>query len=729
MNRRLILSVILLGFTFSGLSYNWNNNSNGMVSHGDGNNQDDSRAAGCANPTEFIYLNYNNVKARIETGGLMWQDRANNSADYTVPSNQEVSVLYAGALWMGGEDVNGQLKLAGQTFGNGRDFWTGPLSTNGGDPGNYADVIGLAITADVEVVRAFGDAEIIPEECAKYDEVFTIRKIEVTQFISWWKCTYGEADPADCEDVPELDNEILQRIKDWPAHGDLALGQDFYLAPFYDNPGVDGVRNGVYDPIGDGDYPWYDITKKISCENDRRVTLYGDETNWWVFNDKGNIHTETGGDPIGMEVRAQAFTFATNDAINNMTFYNYELINRGTQTLFNTYFSQWVDPDIGGSSDDYVGCDVSRGLGYAFNGTAIDAGTGGATWGANPPAIGVDFFEGPYQDIDFIDNPITNVTDAIAQNGIPYKGLGIGYGDGFIDNERMGMRRFTYYSSGQTAPQVDPTSAAQYYGFMSGFWGSSGLNTTYGGTGINGTINANYMFPGESDDLGWGTGGAVINGNWSEVNEGNDPDDRRFVQSAGPFTLKPGAVNNLTVGVIYGRSFEGDLMASVRAMKRADTKAQALFDACFKIIEPPKAPVLTIQELENELVLFLSGIGIEDYSEEDKTNIPEGEDIDGNGEIEAGTTDIIYDRFYRFQGYQIFQMIDEVAGISDITDDTKARLVGQCDLQDGVTTLINYELDEETQIEEGKIMVVGSDEGLRHSFHIKQDKLQMVQDY
>ena len=86
------------------------------------------------------------------------------------------------------------------------------------------------------------------------------------------------------------------------------------------------------------------------------------------FNDKGNIHTETTGDPIGMEIRAQAFAFATNDEVNLMTFYNYELINRGTQTLYETYFSQYLDCDIGNYSDDYVGCDVSRGLGYTYNG-------------------------------------------------------------------------------------------------------------------------------------------------------------------------------------------------------------------------------------------------------------------------------------------------------------------------------------------------------------------------
>jgi hypothetical protein len=87
---------------------------------------------------------------------------------------------------------------------------------------------------------------------------------------------------------------------------------------------------------------------------------------------------------------------------------------------------------------------------------------------------------------------------------------------------------------------------------------------------------------------------------WDESTNNNPPGDRRFVQSAGPFILKPGAINNITVGLVYGRSTDGGLMASVDAMKRADTKAQALFDACFKILSPPDAPKLTIQELENE---------------------------------------------------------------------------------------------------------------------------------
>ena len=42
------------------------------------------------------------------------------------------------------------------------------------------------------------------------------------------------------------------------------------------------------------------------------------------------------------------------------------LLIESTQTLTNTYFAIWVDSDIGCSFDDYVGCDVQRGLGYCI---------------------------------------------------------------------------------------------------------------------------------------------------------------------------------------------------------------------------------------------------------------------------------------------------------------------------------------------------------------------------
>lgn len=701
--KKVILSVLAVSFVFI-VSARKDPNERGPSSI-----PTDDRAANCAPANERLFMEFNNVRALVETGGSLWQDRANFRASYEVPAGSNKFVLYSGALWMGGEDVNGQLKLAAHRFRQGNDFWAGPLGDLIDGTGNYNPFI--VQNADTELYKDYGAAEIIPSECLKYDQFFTIRKAEVRQFIAWWNCDQGITAPEDCEGVEKPDDEILNRIINWPAHGDVSLGQDFYLAPFYDNsiPGV-ADANGIYDPINDGDYPWYDLEDEIDCRNDRRVTLFGDETHWWVFNDKGNIHTETGGDPIGMEIRAQAFSFATDDAINDMTFYNYELINRGTQTLYNTYFGQWVDSDIGLAQNDYVGCDVNRGLGFGYNGTSDDQGQPGQdAYGASPPAIGVDFFEGPYQDNDGIDNA----------KGIGFNEAlnGIGYGDGIADNERFGMRRFVYHNIGG-GPTGDPNNATDYYLYMRGIW-QNGQEMVYGGNGFNtGTsLPTDFMFPGNSDDQFWGTGGVDPGFDWSEVSEQNPVGDRRFLQSAGPFTLVPGAVNNITVGVVYGRNTaETDLEASVRAMKTADSKAQALFENCFELVEPPPAPLLSIQEMENELILYLTeptGFDEQEWFEVDKINIITPDDL-----VQQG---IFYDDTFRFEGYQIFQMINEDASISDLDDIEKARLVAQCDVQNGVSKLVNYTFDEQLQITIPEVMVDGEDEGLSHSFSITED--------
>lgn len=697
----------------------WSNSAYGYFGPNDKSKKPtNSLKANCSPATAKLTMEFNDVKALIEQGGSMFQNRQAGVSAYEVPKGSGLHVIFAGALWMGGTDVNGQLKLAALRYRQGNDFWPGPLTTNVGS-GNYNP----SGPVGDDAIRDFGDANIDPNECMAYDKFFTIRKAEIIRFNIWFECNEGIVTEG-CDDIVDPTNDELNRIYGWPAHGDISKNQDYWLAPFYDRDG-----NGAYDPDA-GDHPWYDDIlgrDDVECGIDRRITLYGDETHWWVFNDKGNIHTETNGDPIGMEIRAQAFAFATNDEVNRMTFYNYELINRGTQTLYNTYFSQYLDADVGNYSDDYTGCDVSRGLGYMYNGDLFDQADGGRPgYGDNPPAIGCDFFEGPYQDADGIDNvgpymdETTNqmvtptVQQAIAGNGIVYKGIGIGYSDGIIDNERFGMRRFTYYTSTSQYPYNDPNTAAEFYNFMKGAW-ANGSEMFFGGLGYEGStgvtnIPSDYMFPGDSDPLNWATAGVDPGFIWDESTNNNPSGDRRFVQSAGPFTLRPGAVNNITVGLVYGRGSEGNLFSSVNAMKRADTKAQALFDACFKILSPPDAPKLTIQELENELILMLENPSSsnnyrEGYAEVDEINIP----------------DPTVDRVYRFEGYQIFQLANDEVSVADITDPTKARLVAQCDIKNDIERIINFEFDEALGFSVPVEKVDGENTGIRHSFQMTED--------
>ena len=702
-----------------------------------------TKAAACLPAFNSNELNINNVRAYIETGGTMWFKEI---AQYEIPRGSRKTSMFAAALWIGGRDVNDQLKLAAVRFRQiGDDFWPGPLTVDGAA---YVD----------------------QATCSKYDRFFKITRADVENHIANW-------------DKPNY--EMPAVIRDWPAHGDLSKYQSRYLAPFKD---VDG--DGEYSPEN-GDYPYYDFANELcpwteenmskppifTPETNAGITGYtnkdpnsgfgkglmadhvlkGDQTLFWIFNDKGGSHTETGGTSIGLEIRGQAFAFATNDEINNMTFYSYEIINRSTFTLNNTFFSQWVDPDLGYSGDDYVGCDVIRGLGYCYNGKEID-GTGlPQHYGAQPPAVGVDFFQGPYIDPDGRDNPKFNRDSAMyidyckrfvkpekEREFDQFAINGVNFGDSIIDNERFGMRRFVYHNNSGSGINGDPRYAFEYYYMLQGLW-KNGQKMKYGGDAATTATGpeCDFMFPGTTDPCNWGTKGVdpgvdLNNGGWVEKNVPNPAGDRRFMQSAGPFTLQPGAVNYITVGIPWARATTGGAYASVELLKIVDDKAQALFENCFKVLDGPDAPNLVYRELDKEIILFLtnepnSNNFNESYIELDNTIAEERTDRTYDMDESTGTftvkdTTIAHDRYYRFEGYQIFQLKDASVSVADIRNPDKSRLVFQCDIKNfdkdknPIGQLINHNFDDNLGTEVPVEMVNGSNAGILHSVNITEDQ-------
>jgi hypothetical protein len=665
-------------------------------------------AEACLAASASTDLDVNNVRARINTGGDMWWDLQGN-AEYFIPKNTFKTSMFNAALWIGGLDVNGQLKLAAQRYReDGVDYFTGPLTNDG--------------TASVDA-----------ETCDAYDRHWVITRAEVEAFMAAW-----EMDPT------LSGYEVPRSILEYPGNGDPEKNQSLFLAPFFDRDG-----DQIYDPKGDGDYPYYDfdnslcpknlpdsVSPALTMEGNGRLVdqiLKGDKTIWWVFNDKGNIHGETKGAAIGMEIRAQAFGFATNDEINNMTFYSYEIINRSTYRLTQTYFSQWVDTDLGDAWDDYVGCDVLRGLGYCYNGKDPDGTGKPGDYGAQPPAVGVDFFQGPYMDPDTLDNPAYDITNPTANCGVAING--VNFGDGIVDNERFGMRRFVFHNNTGAGLQAmqDPEIASEYYNLLRGIWKDNQVMVYWGlghpNAGGTGPACA-FMFPGSSDPCNWGTNG-VNPGSpypsqyWTEEQAGNPPYDRRFMQSAGPFTLEPGAVNYITVGIPWARATSGGPAASVRLLQTVDDKCQTLFDNCFKVLDGPDAPDLAIQELDRELILYISnkkGISNnyntiqEDYYEVDP-NIVFADSIPA---ADRG------DSAYRFEGYQIFQLKDATVSIADIKNTDKSRLVAQCDIKNGVSKLVNFYYDEALNGSVPVEEVNGADAGIVHSFRIFEDQFASV---
>jgi hypothetical protein len=713
-----------------------------------------AESATCLPASGSNELTINNVRAYLETGGTMWFKEL---AEYEIPIGSGKTSMFCAALWIGGRDANGQLKLAAVRFRQvGNDFWTGPLK-----------ITGAGTTQSM---------------CIKFDKHFKITRSEVDQHIAGYN-TSGYVMPSS--------------IANWPAHGDE--GYSYYLAPFKD---VNG--NGVYDPEN-GDYPYYDINNELCPWTEDNIAaaaahelprtpedlwleqrnypgsepdytrsngmiyadhvLKGDATMFWIFNDNGGPHTESGGSPIGLEIRGQAFGFSTNDDLNNMTFYSYEIINRSTYTLTNTFFSQWVDPDLGYAYDDYVGCDVGRGLGYCYNGTNVDG--SGQTWayGDQPPAIGVDFFQGPYMDADNRDNP-KFYADSASFTGYCDKFLnstyandqmainGVNFGDGIVDNERFGMRRFVYHNNDQTVVG-DPSEAYEYYNMLQGIW-KDNTKMKFGGNAhdSNGP-DCDFMFPGTSDVCNWGTQGVDPNyskdGGWTEANEGNAPYDRRFMQSAGPFTLKPGSVNYITVGIPWARASQGGAQASVDLLKIADDKCQSLFENCFKTLDGPDAPDMTIRELENQLVIYLSNDDPnsnnyhESYVELDpqitktltsteyinQIDTVYAYDAEGNPDtivtssiMPVTTTDTLSteDRQYKFEGYQIYQLANSSVSATDLSDVSKAILIAQCDVENNASQIVNWIYNDAVGTSVATEMVNGSNKGISHSFVVTEDK-------
>lgn len=685
------------------------------------NNQGGARvtAEDCKSATAYNYLDINNVRCRINTGGDMWWD-LQSLPQYEIPAGSKKHSMFSAALWIGGKDVNGNIRVAAQRYrGRGDDFYTGPLTTE-------------------------GLADVSPDVCKQYDRHFIIYRSDVEKFVA------AKANPELYEGY-----QTPAYFDEYPAHGDVLRGYSYYLAPFYDNDG-----DGDYNP-GAGDYPYYDLENELTIEDANPTMegngilkdqiLKGDMTLFWIFNDKGADHTETQGDPIGFEIRGQAFAFSTNDELNDMTFYSYEIINRSTFSLDSTYFSQWVDPDVGYAKDDYLGCDVQRGLGYCYNGEATDGTGQQAHYGENPPAIGVDFFQGPYMD-PLIDSVIgeaipRRATDSIGNPLCDESINGLNFTDTIAGNERFGMRRFLYHNN-TGGPKGDPSTYDEYYWMLKGYWkGGREYPMQFGGDAYPGNPNVSpvrttFMFPGDTDPCWWGTkhdddptepGINVIEEygwtpseegvHWTEKNEGNNPDDRRFMQSAGPFTLKPGAVNYITVGIPWVPG-TGDVTSTLNNLKKADDLCQDLFIQNFRIINGPDAPIVEVQELNEQLILYLDYLPCQPGS---LANYGSGCNYQGKYEeydytIKNVAGEPKKDTLYRFEGYQIYQVKNASVSATDLKDPDKARVIAQCDIKNGVGRLINYTTNATIGVEEGELMVDGSDQGIKHTFVVSRDQ-------
>lgn len=471
----------------------------------------------------FEHLNTNEINARFYSHGMIGRDGITGEPDFEVPAGGGVHPLFAASLWVGGQDLLGDIRLAALRFDqvDFSDYAPGPLTTD-------------------------GLASITPAVSAQYDQVWTVNATDVAQHQSYFDCL---ATPGCDVNVQFPGYTIPPSFLSWPGNGDVLAGQAPILAPF-----IDADMDGMYEP-STGDAP---------C-------IQGDQALFFIFNDKLNVHA-SGGLPIGLEVHAMPYAFFTSDpALAHTIFIKYRLINRGSHTLPSASVGLFTDFDLGNGNDDFVGCDPDRGLWYAYNGDADDETTSDyAGYGLQPPAFGAVLLRGPLLDPNGMDDP--DLAELPSWNGT-------GFGDATPDNERHGLSRVRFFDNNGTV-RGDPDNAVQYLGYLNDRWKDSS-QCYYGGTGYvtvpdSSDVPARFAFPDTTDPFGMGTSGIVL-GPWAEYSAGNQPYDRRAVGSSSTFQLDPGEVIDLVYAFIYARAGSGGPFASVAALQERTDSVRALF--------------------------------------------------------------------------------------------------------------------------------------------------------
>ncbi|MBR4738572.1 MAG: T9SS type A sorting domain-containing protein, partial [Bacteroidales bacterium] len=470
-----------------------------------------------------------------------------NFFNHSTGTLSSASTIFANSIWISGTDSNAAV---GRFYDNTPDFFPGPLRVDG------------SASTDLETVRRF-------------NRVWHVTRSMIDYHIA--HC--GE------EDYVPIDD-----ILTWPGSGD-GEGYATQLAPFYD-----ADSNGYYNAYA-GDYP----------------LIRGDECVFSIFNDAWGKHGESKGQSMGLEVHMMAYVFSAEEnsaGLANTVFQHYDLFNRSNATHNGCYLGSWTDFDIGYGYDDYIGCDVKRGMYYGYNGRSTD-GPAATAFDGVPPAQGCLVLGGPWQDADGVDNSKVDIgkimTDAYTNtevkelleqyrdaNGVLdtaainrdadlfysydynswhfYPGdivgnqaiNGLNFGNGNIDDERIGMTNFVYYDNSTSSVTGEPSGAYDYYYYMRSFW-KDGTHISFNGA------NTNYMYVGDSDPWMWGTDGVYTDSynNYSEEVFGTAPGDRRGVASCGPFTFRPsgqrseGASNWQSMDLAYVTAFDTSVYSGV----------------------------------------------------------------------------------------------------------------------------------------------------------------------
>lgn len=336
--------------------------------------------------------------------------------------------------------------------------------------------------------------------------------------------------------------------------GTLRIAVGEYMQEFVPGP----MSNGTYLPdqfefrnykivrgnTTDPDYLNWPVQDGAPLDSLGQPALLGDAMLWSVYNDANpSAHgNDTGStEPLGLEVQQSTFAFNRAGVLANVIFLRFKLLNKGGNQLDSAYVSLWSDPDLGGFTDDLVGCDTTLSLGYCYNATNADQ-----QYGSNPPAVGFSLLKGP---------------SVLVSPGV---------------TDTLGPTAFARYING-----TDPVSAAETYNRMRGL--------EPGGSPVHEFDD--LLQPITTFEL---TGDPVTGSGWLDSN----PSDRRLFLTSGPFTMAPGESQETVWAISIGQG--ADRLSSVSDLRNVVATIRSAYAA--GLIIPPEVPTAISATLVESVV-------------------------------------------------------------------------------------------------------------------------------
>jgi hypothetical protein len=260
----------------------------------------------------------------------------------------------------------------------GAGIWVGGLKP---------DTLGTALTADVDSL----DSVLPVGSTAGFDTVRGVLKLgaELVYYrhasdTSFDSCVRGFAGSTP---TPHLTDDSVQNMRPLVSVGyDPSTGNsEFAPGDLPNEPGYDDTLDRIFFSDNPDDTAHWPLRDSLG-----RKIVVSNQDSYNASNDSDPGRHSAGGAPLDIKVIQRGFAWYYH-YYEDFIFLTYLIVNNSqTDTLRHVFAGVCCDADIGDATDDLVGSDASRDLGYAWDSNFNEPG-----WMHTPGYIGFDFLESP----------------------------------------------------------------------------------------------------------------------------------------------------------------------------------------------------------------------------------------------------------------------------------------------------------------------------------------------